>query len=94
MDNQRLAAFARLIVPFYALVNAFLLSVGYNLMPFSNEEVTAAVNAVIGAVGTLYVWFKNNNVTKEAQEAQEAQLLYDQVKRVKEEVTVAKEEEK
>lgn len=91
MDNQRLAAFARLIVPFYALVNAFLLSVGYNPMPFSDEEVTAAVNAVIGAVGTLYVWFKNNNVTKEAQEAQ---LLYDQVKRVKEEVTVAKEEVK
>ena len=91
MDNQRLAAFARLIVPFYALVNAFLLSVGYNPMPFSDEEVTAAVNAVIGAVGTLYVWYKNNNVTKEAQEAQ---LLYDQVKRVKEEVTVAKEEDK
>ena len=89
MDNQRLAAFARLIVPFYALVNAFLLSLGYNPMPFSDEEVTAAVNAVIGAVGTLYVWFKNNNVTKEAQEAQ---LIYDQVKRVKEEVTAAKEE--
>ena len=91
MDNQRLAAFARLIVPFYALVNAFLLSLGYNPMPFSDEEVTAAVNAVLGAVGTLYVWYKNNNVTKEAQEAQ---LLYDQVKRVKEEITVAKEEEK
>ena len=91
MDNQRLVAFARLIVPFYALVNAFLLSLGYNPMPFSDEEVTAAVNAVIGAVGTLYVWFKNNNVTKEAREAQ---LLYDQVKRVKEEITVAKEEDK
>lgn len=91
MDNQRLAAFARLIVPFYALVNAFLLSVGYNPMPFSDEEVTAAVNTVIGAIGTLYVWWKNSNVTREAQEAQ---LLYDQVKRVKQEVTVAKEEDK
>lgn len=91
MDNQRIAAFARLAVPFYALVNAFLLSMGYNPMPFSDEEVTAAVNTVIGAVGTLYVWWKNSNVTKEAQEAQ---LLYDQVKRVKQEVTVAKEEDK
>ena len=91
MDNQRIAAFARLIVPFYALVNAFLLSVGYNPMPFSDEEVTAAVNTVIGAIGMLHIWWKNNNVTKEAQEAQ---LLYDQVKRVKEEVTVAKEEDK
>lgn len=91
MDNQRLAAFARLIVPFYALVNAFLLSIGYNPMPFSDEEVTAAVNAVIGAVGTLYVWWKNNNITREAQEAQ---MLHDQVKRVKEEITVAKEEDK
>lgn len=91
MDNQRLAAFARLIVPFYALVNAFLLSLGYNPMPFSDEEVTAAVNTVIGAVGTLYVWWKNNNVTKEAQEAQ---LLYDQVKRVKREVIATKEEDK
>ena len=91
MDNQRLIAFARLIVPFYALLNAFLLSLGYNPLPFSEEKVTAAVNAVIGAVGMLHIWWKNNNVTKEAQEAQ---LIYDQVKRVKEEVTVAKEEEK
>ena len=91
MDNQRLAAFARLIVPFYALVNAFLLSVGYNPMPFSDEEVTAAVNTVIGAVGTLYVWWKNSNVTREAQEAQ---LIYDQVKRVKKEVIATKEEGK
>lgn len=91
MDNQRLAAFARLLVPFYALVNAFLLSLGYNPLPFSDEEVTAAVNTVIGAVGTLYVWWKNSNVTKEAQEAQ---LLYDQVKRVKQEITVAKEGDK
>lgn len=91
MDNQRLAAFARLVVPFYALVNAFLLSLGYNPMPFSDEEVTAAVNTVIGALGTLYVWYKNNNVTREAQEAQ---LLHDQIKRVKQEVMVAREEEK
>ena len=91
MDNQRLTAFARLIVPFYALVNAFLLSLGYNPMPFSDEEVTAAVNTVIGALGTLYAWWKNNNVTREAQEAQ---LIYDQVKRVKQEVMVAKEGEK
>ncbi|WP_214797661.1 phage holin [Exiguobacterium sp. s5] len=90
MDNQRIAAFARLVVPFYALVNAFLLSMGYNPMPFSDEDVTAAVNTVIGAVGTLYVWWKNNNVT---QTAQEAQLIHDQVKRVKEEVTVTKEED-
>ena len=91
MDNQRLAAFARLLVPFYALVNAFLLSLGYNPLPFSDEEVTAGVNTVIGAVGTLYVWWKNSNVTKEAQEAQ---LLYDQVKRVKQEVIATKEEDK
>lgn len=90
MDNQRIAAFARLVVPFYALVNAFLLSLGYNPMPFSDEEVTAAVNTVIGAIGTLYVWWKNSNVTREAQEAQ---LIFDQVKRVKKEVTVTKEED-
>lgn len=91
MDNQRIAAFARLVVPFYALVNAFLLSMGYNPMPFSDEDVTAALNTAIGAVGTLYVWWKNNNVTREAQEAQ---LIHDQVKRVKQEVTVTKEEDK
>lgn len=89
MDKQRIAAFARLVVPFYALVNAFLLSMGYNPMPFSDEDVTAALNTVIGAAGTLYVWWKNSNVTREAQEAQ---LIYDQVKRVKQEVTVTKED--
>lgn len=91
MDNQRIAAFARLVVPFYALVNAFLLSLGYNPMPFSDEEVTAGVNTVIGALGTLYVWYKNNNVTRTAQEAQ---LLHDQVKRVRDEVIATKEDDK
>lgn len=91
MDNQRLAAFARLIVPFYALVNAFLLALGYNPLPFSEEKVTAAVNTVIGAIGTLYVWWKNNNITREAQEAQ---MLHDQVKRVQREVIATKEEDK
>lgn len=33
MDNQPIATFVRLIIPFYALVNAFLLSMGYNPMP-------------------------------------------------------------
>lgn len=70
MANQKTTALLRLVVPFYALVNATMLSLGYNPMPFSEEQVTVGVNAVIGVAGTIYVWWKNAPMTKEAQEAQ------------------------
>lgn len=63
-------AIVRLIAPFYGMLNLILVSYGLNPMPFTEEEITIAVSAVITFVGTLYVWWKNNNITKEAQEAQ------------------------
>lgn len=77
MDTQKLAAFARLIVPLYTFVNATLLASGINPLPFAEEEVAMAVNAVLGFVSTTYAWYKNANVTKEAQVAQ---LYLDELK--------------
>ena len=80
MDNQKVAALVRLAVPLYALVNATLLALGINPLPFSEEEVSTAVTALIGFVGTVYAWWKNTPMTKEAQQAQE---VLDELKRKK-----------
>ncbi|MCT4787665.1 MULTISPECIES: phage holin [Exiguobacterium] len=59
------------------------LSLGYNPMPFSEEQVTVGVNAVIGVAGTVYIWWENAPMTKETQEAQEAQVYLEELKKRK-----------
>lgn len=63
-------AIVRLIAPFYGMLNLILVAYGLNPMPFTEEEVTIAVSSVITFAGTLYVWWKNAAITKEAQQAQ------------------------
>lgn len=71
MDNRKPAAFARLAVPLYTLVNATLLASGVNPLPFAEEDVSMAVNAVLGFVSTTYAWYKNAPITPEAEKAQD-----------------------
>ena len=70
MDAQKVSAIVRLIVLLYAVLNSVLLMFGINPLPFTEEEVSAGITAVLAVVASILVWWKNNNVTKEAQEAQ------------------------
>lgn len=70
MQNPIIAALLRLIVPLYGLLNLFLISKGLNPLPFSEEEVATAFSGVITFLGIVWVWWKNNNITKTAQAAQ------------------------
>lgn len=69
--NNAQAAFTRLAVLVILVINQFLVTVfGWNPLPFSEEEIYAGVSALATAAQSVYVWWKNNNVTEEAQEAQ------------------------
>lgn len=72
MDNQRISAFIRLAVLLYAVTNATLLAFNINPLPFTDEEVSAAITAVLAFGSSVLAWWKNNNVTREAQKAQAA----------------------
>ena len=68
--SEKTIAFIRLAIPLYAFLNATLIAMGYDPLPFESEKVDAFVTGVIGFIGIIAAWWKNNNVTRAAREAQ------------------------
>ena len=66
-DNM---AWVRLIVLIIMIINTYLTAKGWNPIPYSEEEIYEAVSAIALGITTLWAWWKNNNVTKEAKQAQ------------------------
>lgn len=64
------AAIVRLAVLFVLFANQALMMFGWNPLPFSEEEIYAFFSTLATAAQMVYVWYRNNNVTKEAEEAQ------------------------
>lgn len=63
LTGERVKAGVTIVVTLYALVNAGLNLAGYNTLPFTNEQVSATVFSVVGVIGTIYGWWKNQNIT-------------------------------
>ena len=53
----------------FAIVNQILTASGYEVLPFSEEEVTDLVSAIFTGVAALVCWWKNNSFTDKAQKA-------------------------
>ena len=68
--NDMKAGIVRLIVLAFMIVNQALTTFGYNPLPFSNEEVYEGVSVMATGVFAFYAYYKNNNISKESQEAQ------------------------
>lgn len=63
MTGERVKAIVTIVVTLYALLNAGLNLAGINTLPFTNDEVSTTLFAVIGVLGTIYGWWKNQNIT-------------------------------
>ena len=63
-------AIVRLIVLVILLINQTLITLVWSPLPFSEEQIYEAVSSVVLVVIAVYTWYRNNNVTKEAQEVQ------------------------
>ena len=63
LTAERVKAGVTIVVTLYALANAGLSLAGINPPPFTDEQVSASVPGVIGIVGTIYGWWKNQNIT-------------------------------
>ena len=63
LTAERVKAGVTIIVTLYALANAGLSLAGINPLPFTNEQVSASIFGVIGIAGTIYGWWKNQNIT-------------------------------
>lgn len=63
MTGERVKAVVTIVVTLYALLNAGLNLAGINTLPFTNDEVSTTLFAVVGVIGTIYGWWKNQNIT-------------------------------
>lgn len=63
LTGERVKAGVTIVVTLYALINAGLSLAGINPLPFTDEQVSASVFGVIGIAGTVYGWWKNQNIT-------------------------------
>lgn len=63
LTGERVKAGVTIVVTLYALINAGLSLAGINPLPFTNEQVSAAIFGVIGIGGTIWGWWKNQNIT-------------------------------
>lgn len=70
MKNQKATAIIRLIVQAILLVNMGLTLAGKNPIPFDEATVTEWLTVAAAGISSIWTWWKNNNVTKKAQEAQ------------------------
>ena len=62
-------ALIRLVVLVILLINQTLMVLGWSPLPFSEEEIYKGVSSVAVVAVTVWTWWKNNNITKEAEEA-------------------------
>ena len=69
--NNKTQGIIRLIVLVILLLNQTLISLGYNPLPFSEEQIYEGLSSVALVVSAIYSWWKHNNLTEEALEAQE-----------------------
>ena len=69
--RSRIEAIVRLIVALVPAINIVLVYFGKSPLPFSQDEVNIGLSMVIQVLAVIWAWWKNNNMTKEAQTAQD-----------------------
>lgn len=69
--RSRVEAIIRLIVALVPAINIVLVYFNKSPLPFTEEEINVAISAAVSFLGILWSWWKNNNITKEAQTAQD-----------------------
>ncbi len=70
VKNGKKNAIINLIVYLILAVNSTLVALGYQPLPFDEEAIYQGISALALAVYGLWVWWKNNNITDEAVQAQ------------------------
>lgn len=60
-------AIVRLVVLIILLINQALVTLGWNPLPFSEEQIYEGVSTVATIGMTIYAWWKDNPITKKAQ---------------------------
>ena len=66
VKNNKSNAIVRLVFLVILIINQTLITLGYEPLPFSDEQIYEAVSIVALVAGTIWIWWRNNNITDEA----------------------------
>lgn len=69
MDNNN-NTLVRLIVMILVGVNSIAMLYGYQLIPFTDEEIATGISVVALVISEIWNHYKNNNYTPEAKKVQ------------------------
>ncbi len=72
MNRELSKAIINLVVMAVLTINAGLTAKGINPIPFDESAVTEVLTYIASGAAAVWAWWKNNNVTKNAQYAQES----------------------
>ncbi|MEF2291976.1 phage holin [Virgibacillus dokdonensis] len=61
-------AIVRLVALSILLLNQALITFGYQPLPLNEDEIYEIVSTIATTIMAIYAWWKNNNITKKAQE--------------------------
>lgn len=70
MKKLDIGTITRTVLIIIALVNQGLLITGKNPLPFEDDQIAQVISFGFTAITALVAWWKNNNFTHEANEAQ------------------------
>lgn len=76
MRNIDAGTLTRMIVLALALVNSGLAMFGYDVIPLDEEQLSNFINMAFLGVASIWAWWKNNPITKEAKWGQEKTNKY------------------
>lgn len=69
-NNETFKAVLRFVITGILMANAILTAKGMNPIPFDEGAFAECVTYLASGVSAVWVWWKNNNVTRAAKEAQ------------------------
>lgn len=70
MKNETIKAFIRLLVAAILMLNSVLTAKGLNPIPFDETTFSDIALQIATGLSVIWVWWKNNNLTRAAKEAQ------------------------
>jgi SPP1 family holin len=67
--NRKTETILRTVILALALINQILTSLGYSPLPIDDEQIETLISVGFTVAAALWAWWKNNSVTKPAQQA-------------------------
>ena len=68
--KERIKAIVTIVAAGVAFVNTILTAKGINPIPFSEDAVYEWASMAVNGILVIYTWWKNQNITKNAQTSQ------------------------